>query len=85
MIKCKATTSGAGRRSKRTKTTKAFAWKSNDWKLNHALTDQVSLLVSHTNVKQLLVKKFLDIDPDDNNEVQPPKTCALSCCPTATG
>ncbi|KAF1839631.1 kinase-like protein [Decorospora gaudefroyi] len=81
MVKRKATGAGAGRRTKRTKTTTAgaFLWKANDWKVKRAITQEVSLLVSGTNSKQFLVKKVLDIDEDD--DAQPPEIRALARLP----
>ena len=84
-LKRKAFSDGAGRRTKRTKTTttKVFVWKLIDWTTKHAITGNVSLLVSSTNAKQFVVKKLLEIDADDDDDAQPPEVRALACCPTA--
>jgi serine/threonine protein kinase len=81
--KRKASGDGAGRRTKRTKTTtsKVFVWKPIDWKTKRTITDNVSLLVSRTNAKQFVVKKLLKIDVDEENDAQPPEVRALALLP----
>jgi serine/threonine protein kinase len=82
MPKRKATTAaGAGRRAKRTKT-EDFLWKPNTWKVKRFITAEVSLLASRTNAKTLLVRKLLDLDPEDEDEdEQPPEIAALALLP----
>jgi hypothetical protein len=78
--KRKAIGAGAGRRTQRTKTTttEVFVWRPADWTTKRAITENVSLLVSRTNAKRLVVKKLLKIDADDDNEAQPPEVRALA-------
>jgi serine/threonine protein kinase len=82
MVKRKATTAaGAGRRAKRIKT-ETFLWKPNAWKRKRFITAEVSLLVSRTNAKMLLVKKLLDLD--DEGDAPPPEIAALALLPDCT-
>jgi serine/threonine protein kinase len=86
MPKRKTTTiaTGAGRRSKRSKTTttaEAFVWKPREWKETIAFTDKVSLFVKISNKKQKVIKKVLAVDPDDNDGL-PQEILAISAIPS---
>ncbi|EAT80358.1 hypothetical protein HBH56_146320 [Parastagonospora nodorum] len=70
MAKRKGTTpaTGAGRRSKRTKTAPAptFVWKSREWKEKVHCNDDVSILEKISNRKQKVVTKVLLVTEDDD-------------------
>ncbi|CAO2656368.1 Nn.00g051710.m01.CDS01 [Neocucurbitaria sp. VM-36] len=83
MVKRKAIAAGAGRQSKRTKrstttTPRSFIWKPNDWVLKRCITHEVSLLVSRSDQKQLIIKKVLT---DSNDGQRPAEILALSLLP----
>jgi hypothetical protein len=65
MAKRKATTpaTGAGRRSKRTKTTTSnvFVWNLREWKKNAEVTYNVSIMTTISDRKQKVVKKVLGV------------------------
>ena len=82
MPKRKATTAaGTGRRAKRSKT-EDFLWKPKTWKVKRFITAEVSLLASRTSAKTLLVKKLLDLHPEEEEEKeQPTEIAALALLP----
>ena len=80
MPKRKATTTvSAIRCVKRTKTTKAFVWKPNDWELKRLITGEVSLLISRTDRKALLVEKIFKVDKE--SDAQPLEITMLARLP----
>jgi serine/threonine protein kinase len=81
--KRKATGAGAGRRTKRTKTTTAevFVWKPLEWTTKCTITANLSLLVSRTNTKPFVVGKELKIDADDDDDGPPPEVRFLALLP----
>lgn len=70
MTKRKAnnSTTGAGRCSKRTKTTTsdAFVWKPREWKEKAIITNLVSILEKTSDRKQKIVRKVLEVTEDND-------------------
>lgn len=85
MPKRKMTNPEPGRQIKRAKTSmtrsQTFTWKPVDWKLKRAIANNVSVLVSRTDSKQLIVKKVLGINRRSNGDPQPIEIRALSALP----
>jgi serine/threonine protein kinase len=81
MPKRKATGDGAGRRTKRTRTTGAevFVWQPTDWVAKRTFTENISLLVRRTNAKQFIIKK--ELEADDENDASPTEVRALALLP----
>ncbi|RAR12118.1 cytochrome oxidase biogenesis protein, Cox20 subunit [Stemphylium lycopersici] len=80
MPKRKATTTASAVHSiKRTETTKAFLWKPKDWELKRLITEEVSLLLSRTDRKALLVVKILKIAKE--GDAQPLEITILARLP----
>lgn len=85
MTKRKATTpaTGAGRRSKRSKTTtNAFVWNPREWKEKKRMNNDVTLLQMISDRKQKIFKKVVRLKTDRQ---APPRSTPWQSYQSATG
>jgi hypothetical protein len=86
MVKRKAATpaTGAGRHSKRSKTTtsnEAFVWKPREWKVHVALKSNDLLLVKTSDRRCKVIQKVLEVPSNSEADLLPFEIWAISMIP----